>query len=193
MDKKQPLIVWSKGRVDVPGMNILFGPGPNEVTSPDVMRVMLRFPMPLEFKVQDMVDLGYLTAAEVVSFGYEAFDREAGEVVEGPVTAKLDPPEGRPKFSAMNMIEVKKWAQEHEVVLKLTGAVPWDKQECVEACEKRADELGLPKGTKNLMKPPEIEEPEPNPGTDPEPKEEKPADPEPKPPKKTLKKKGKGK
>jgi hypothetical protein len=163
----------------------MFGPGENEVTDPDIMRLMLRFPMPLEFSTQDMVDLGYLTAKEVVSFGYAAINRATGEDLEGPVTAKFDPPEGRPSFTQMGMVEIKKWAQEHDVVLKLEGEVPWDKQECAEACEKKADELGLPKGTKNLMKPPPpLEEPEPPV------EEEKPA--KPKPPKKPAKKKGKG-
>jgi len=186
MDEKKPVIVRAKGRVDVPDMNILFGPGENEVTDPDIMRVMLRFPMPLEFNPQDMVDLGYLTAAEVVSFGYEAFDREAGEVISGPVTADIPTPEGRPNFRRMGMPELKLWAQEHDVVLKLAPPDSWDSAACAEACEKKADEMKLPRKTKILMKPPpepiEEERPEPEP------------EPKPKPPKKSMKKKkGKGK
>ena len=177
--ERKPLIVRTVCATTVPGLNVSFIPGENEVDKPDVMRVLLKWPGPVEFNAQDIVDLGWMSAEEVASYGYEVVNpvdpvdkKGKPKIVEAVgKPAAVKPPVEKPNYQ-MSMPEIEEWAQDNLVVLKLKGEEKWDHDQCVEACMERAREIQAEKDAAEV-------------------KTAEPAEIEPKAKKKPAKKKGK--
>jgi hypothetical protein len=138
----------------IPSFNLTFSAGTYEITDPDLIRFLLRYPTKsIPINPQEVADKKILSAEEVAGFGYEIIvgtDKKTGEPIKAePDTEAAENfvvPEGLPEFPKMTLRELKEWMDDPEHPVKYEDK--WHKEQYVRACERAAKKLAKPTAAK---------------------------------------------
>lgn len=105
---------WRAGCIHI-GLGRTVEKGPMEICSPADARAIIRERGGLcEYKAQDFVDAGLVSAEEASLAGHTVRDPKTGT----DIPASKPPPKNQgPDFSLMSNIELQDWADAHNVVL----------------------------------------------------------------------------